>query len=544
MKKNEKELKNSMSRRKFLTTSGLVAGAAGMLLTGCGGDSNVDIYDYGNGNSGGTTPTENTNLPETWDGEYDFVFAGFGAASAMAAINATKEEPSAKILILEAQVANRNSTQMSGGVSHFGGGTVVQQKFGFNETEEDFINHMKVTAGRGSNEEILNAFAKHSVPTFNQLLELGLNYGQDDATAFTDDYMMSPIMGGKRLMFDGERRPELSTAATPSRQPMPHCHQPEGSAKMLWEKLRIAVEGLTNVEIKYETPVTELYMHNGRVVGVKTDTASYKAERAVLVGTGGFINNKEMVKQFVPYALECGGAGNPWDTGTGIKMAQAIGADVAAMNAAEDFYPVFYDNQALIASIAVTPQGTRYIAEDTTTIRVGAKSARELPLTYLIFDSVTHAELSANSLTSIGARLKTAATITELATQLDMPLLEPTVNSWNTYCANGLDKEFGKGNTADTVHTARLLRPIATGPFYAIERPRKNVFTLTCGGLRINGKSQVLKSDGTPIAGLYAAGSSTAHINAEFYLLGGGTAGAMVFGRIAGLEMIKEDAWG
>ncbi|MCD8492377.1 MAG: FAD-binding protein, partial [Geovibrio sp.] len=109
------------------------------------------------------------------------------------------------------------------------------------------------------------------------------------------------------------------------------------------------------------------------------------------------------------------------------------------------------------------------------------------------------------------------------------------VNRYNLSAVNGVDVQFQKDPST--------LQTIDTAPYYSQKRLRSRVFTLSCGGLRVNAKTQVLKTDGTVIPGLYAAGSSIAHINAQYYLAGGGTAGAFTFGLVAGREMSSENSW-
>lgn len=535
-KRNEQEMKNTMSRRKFLSASGLAVGAVGMgMLTGCGGDSNVDIYTTGSGSG-------SSNLPASWDETSEFVFIGFGGAAAFAAVHLSKLEPSAKITILEAQAAGGGSTKICGGSTYMGGGTGSQIMNGYTETADQFYDHMMAAAGEGANSTILRAYADNSVATYNSLVDdFGLNY----SGGCDEGYVMSPADSNDVIYFDGERRPELLAAAGLV-TPVPHSHGPVpetglSRAQTFWKAFEEKTLALSNVTITVKTEVKKLIVDNDRVVGVMAVQGGvnkyYKATKAVLICTGGFIKNDEMVAQFLPYALRCDRNGNSMDTGTGIKMAQEIGADVQLMNAAEDFFPVYYKHVNLIESIAVTPNGVRYAPEDIASTRMGALSARQYPLTYLIFDDNLMKSMPQQVQNLYFPDVKTGNTIAELAANAGIPAasLEATVNVWNLDCANSTDSQYGKH--------ADLLRPIATPPFYAEPRLSTQVFTLSCGGLRINEKAQVMKADGSVITGLYAAGATTAHINAEFYLLGGGTGGAFTFGRIAGREMSNENSW-
>lgn len=557
MSKKEKELKTMISRRKFLATSGLAVGAAGMgLLTGCAGDDITDVY----------ISTGGVQLPETWDGEADFVFIGYGGAAAMAAIHAAQESPSSRILILETFTQGGGSTAMSGGGTHLGGGTAVQATWNaaHTETADDFYKHVFYGSGEGADPEVARAFADHAKATFDALVAAGVQYDP-----FNSGYFNSPPTG-YGLLFDNEQRPEalrkagLTTAVphahfasdTLSDPANPPAHPRRGGS--LWAALHATVSQLSNVEVIYSTKAEKLIVNDdGRVVGVEAaqDGAvkNYKASKAVLVACGGFINNADMRARFIPSTLKNNGVG-PRDNGDGIKMGQAIGADLRLMGSSEDFYPTFMVAPQHVEAIAVKFSGERFAPEDLGGPVFGRIIARDDlgPLTsaaheiteahlsqdvvaWLVYDETLHQEMEAN--TGVTGNEYSAPTLAELAAKagINAAILEDTVNRFNTYVVGGTDEQFFKDPAT--------LRSVETAPFYAFPLRKRGVFTISCGGLRINDKAQVQKPDGSAIPGLYAAGSTAATINAQYYLAGGGTAGAFVFGRIAGLNMIEETAW-
>jgi succinate dehydrogenase/fumarate reductase flavoprotein subunit len=532
--KKELEMNKKMSRRGFMKVGGLAVGtvAAG-LVTGCGGDVEVNAS---RDNSTNTPPA--SNIPSSWDDTADIVVIGFGGAGAMAAIHATNEDAAAKVLILEAQATGGGSTAICGGGTHLGGGTSLQVEYGFTETKDELYAHALATAGEGKNPEMLRVYADNSKDTYDSLVSIGFHY-----EGYDPGYWGS-APDGKSLVYDNERRPEY-LAESGLTAGVPHLHfgiAAEGSSRSatFWKALQEKTESISNVSISYETEVKELIVDNdGRVVGVAAEkggtTYYFKASKAVLVASGGFIKNDEMVEQFIPHAMNCFRGGNPMDTGTGIKMAQVIGADVKMMNAAEDWCPTYRSDTALVKAIAVTPNGDRFAPEDFGGPEMGKWIARVYPLSYIVFDQSIMDEIPEAARPSLGA--VSANTIEELADLIDVPAeyLATTVSRYNTFAANGYDSQCQKD--------PNVLQPIVTAPFYAQTRKRSDVFTLSCGGLRINTKAQVLRTDGSVIPGLYAAGATTAHINAQFYLSGGGTAGAFVFGRIAGLEMLNEEDW-
>ncbi|MGD9807058.1 MAG: FAD-binding protein [Deferribacterales bacterium] len=534
-KKNKINM-DKMSRRGFLKVGSLAMGGVAMgMVTGCGGTDDVRVHD----DIGLDDLINSSSLPKTWDETSDLVFIGYGGAAAMASIHAVKADPSIKIHIIEIQESGGGSTRMSGAGTQLGGGTRLQTDNGFNETPEQFLTSAIGRAGEGGNEAILTAYANNAKEAFETLLETGLTY-----TGFSDMYLNSPL-DADSLIFDGEKRPEYSTdLGIPA---VPHVHFPiaeDGAsrAQTLWKYLHNAVSALSNVTVSYSTEAKSLYVDgDGRVVGVKTlkngAEVNFNATKAVLMSNGGFIKNDEMVKQFVPHAINCSRGGNPYDLGSGIKMGQEIGADLQMMNASEDFCPTYYYAPAYVKSIAINPSGMRFAAEDLGGPFMGTWVARTYPLSYLVFDKTIRDEIPAALDAIITGRAVSANTIAELAALINVSptALQATVDTYNTYANNGVDEQFAKDPAT--------MQPLVTPPFYAQQRVSQEVFTLTNGGLRINDKAQVLKPDGTVIPGFYAAGATTANINAQYYLSGGGTGGAFVFGMIAAKEMVTETSW-
>lgn len=126
-----------------------------------------------------------------------------------------------------------------------------------------------------------------------------------------------------------------------------------------------------------------------------------------------------------------------------------------------------------------------------------------------------------------------ADTIAELAEKIKaghefqrVPLshLQETVDNWNKSCVDGADPEFGRGPDAP-------MYPISTPPFYAASL--NPVWHDSYGGLRINGKTQVIDHWGQPIPGLYAGGEATGGHNQH------GLGKGVVHGYIAGTEVVQ-----
>ena len=113
----------------------------------------------------------------------------------------------------------------------------------------------------------------------------------------------------------------------------------------------------------------------------------------------------------------------------------------------------------------------------------------------------------------------------ELAEALgvDAATFAETMNTWNTYVEAKNDPDFGRTSFA---------QPLNTAPYYAIKVTAGVHHTM--GGLVINTDTEVLKADGTAIAGLYAAGEVTGGVHGANRLGGNALTDTVVFGRIAG----------
>jgi hypothetical protein len=129
-----------------------------------------------------------------------------------------------------------------------------------------------------------------------------------------------------------------------------------------------------------------------------------------------------------------------------------------------------------------------------------------------------------------------ADTIDELAKKIytrhefqRVPLqyLKETVRKWNTYVDEGTDPDFGRGKDAP-------MHKIGKPPFYAAAICP--VWHDSYGGLRINGKGQVIDMDGAAIPGLYSGGEASGGGNQH------GLGRALVQGYIAGGQIAQERA--
>ncbi|MGE5483358.1 MAG: flavocytochrome c [Bacteroidota bacterium] len=301
------------------------------------------------------------------------------------------------------------------------------------------------------------------------------------------------------------------------------------------------------VKILLNTRATHLLTAGRRVIGVQATTkdgktVEFRANKGVVLATGGFGANVEMRMKYNPKLTAAIGTTNhPGATGDGYLMAQEIGANLVGMKwiqllplgtpgtgALDNWVEGGADEQ-----IFVNKLGKRFVKEDGRRDELTAALFNQPDsLMYVINDSqsitVRHGISSfgqkADDVVAKGYAFK-ADTIEELARKINVPVdaLVKTVKDYNSYVDAKKDPEFGK-----TLMRVRLDRP----PFYA--SPRVPTVHHTMGGIQINTNAQAVGVDGAVIPGLYAAGEVTGGIHGTNRLGGNAIADIIVFGRIAG----------
>ena len=335
------------------------------------------------------------------------------------------------------------------------------------------------------------------------------------------------------------------------------------------------------ISVLYETPGRQLIQHDitKEIFGVRAQRRNkpiaVKARRAVVLTCGGFENNQEMIRNYLPGVPYCYTSGTPYNEGDGITMAMSVGADLWHMNnyAGPSMalkvpeIPTTFSMQALHFSkqfeggmIVVGPDARRFTDEKFKT-RHGKVpvNGRWLPLCtpcpmFMIFD---HTLFSAGPLydkhpshgwTQIIERydwsednsaelakgwIKTANSIPTLASSLglDPVSLAETVRSWNRYCDARHDPDFGR---------TLMMEPIADPPFYAVELAPSMLNTQ--GGPRRNERGQIVRPDGKPIPRLYSAGE-LGSIYSYLYQGTGNIGECLAFGRVSGRNAAAETPW-
>lgn len=326
-----------------------------------------------------------------------------------------------------------------------------------------------------------------------------------------------------------------------------------------------------------ETRVEELVFENGRVVGAILEKNGrrirVRTQRGVVLAAGGFSRNLEMRRRYQRHPITTEWtAGTPSNTGDAIRMGRSAGGALDLMDEAwwtpvslvpkSPFSWVLVVEKSLPHGLFVNQDGDRFTNEAAPYIDVVngmyddvAKSGATDPRWFHIFDATYRKSSVAGPIAPgkvmpdeqlprryrDGKYLYKAETIEKLCEQLKIPAetVEATIARFNENALLGLDPDFNRGWSAQdryygdpNVKPNCSLGPIETPPFYAVQIYPGDLGTK--GGLRTDAGARVLKEDGEPIPGLYAAGNSAASVMGRTYPGAGGTIGpALTFGFIA-----------
>ena len=296
------------------------------------------------------------------------------------------------------------------------------------------------------------------------------------------------------------------------------------------------------VEVMLNTKATELIMEDGKIAGVKAEgkDANYTIKaKAVILATGGFGANLEMIAGYRPDLQGTVTTNAPGATGDGIEMAQAVGAALVDIEQIQLHPTVEQTTSMLITesvrgdgAILVNQTGHRFTNELLTRDAVSAAElAQEGQYAYIIFDQHLRDNLKAIEKYVKNGLTVQADTIEELARKLDIYpyFLTMTLNEWNEAVATQNDAEFGR--------TTGMDNNLTTPPYYAIKIAPGIHHTM--GGVKINTSAQVIDTEGNAIPGLFAAGEVTGGVHGGNRLGGNAVADIVVFGRIAAESAIE-----
>ena len=448
------------------------------------------------------------------DGTCDIVVIGAGGAGLSAAVAVAETASSLKIIVLEKQgIIGGNTNYSTGGIN--AAETDIQKGLGIEDSKQLFYDDI-MKGGKYENiPSLVQNFVEHAPVTISWLTGLGA------------DLSDVGLMGGSSVK--RTHRPQGGTAIGPH----------------LMKILKFATSN-KNIEIRTSNKVTGLLSAvDGSVTGVKVQNANGSTysltAKAVIIATGGFGANLEMVTSLQPSLKGFATLNHPGATGDAFAWVTAIGGATIQMANIQIHPTAEATNHILITeavrgngAILVNHESKRFCNEmDTRDVVSAAILAQTKGEAFLIFDQGVRKSLAAIETYANQHLLKEGNTIAELADAISIPSadVEATLNRYNAQQKAGVDEDFGRS-------AAQLTASLETAPYYAVcVTP---AIHHTMGGLSVNTNTQVLRTDGTPIPGLYAAGEVTGGLHGANRLGGNGVADIVVNGRLAGITAAQK----
>jgi fumarate reductase flavoprotein subunit len=477
-----------------------------------------------------------SNLPT----ETDVIVVGSGASGLAAAL--TVAEGGARVIVFEKE-------RSPGGTSNFFEGTFAvesdmqRQRYITYSRDEAFKNIMEYSHWI-ANPRLVRAIVNESGTTIGWLQQQGIE--------FIDATINMPDSPRTYHVIKGKGEAVIKTLVTKAKE--------------------------KGVDIRLAASVKRLIKQGDRVTGViAEDNGEDKqvAAKAVVIASGGYANNKEWIKKYAGFDLDVNlvPVGNVDKMGDGIRMAWEVGAGEEGKSLLELFRvgpigPEFaMGGQLELATLQpglwVNPRGERFCDESVAFYdsSVGNANARwKEGFSYTIFDESAiqrmlekgidkHANMSTwpgSKLTDIRRELKAALdrvstevlaadSVAELAAKMKVEpaVLQATIAEYNAFCEKKHDDLFAKD--------VKYLHPIIGPKFYAIRA--RTVFLGTMGGIKINGRAEVVDKKDTVIPGLYAVGFDAGGMYGDSYPIkcssGLASAFALNSGRIAGKNVLK-----
>jgi succinate dehydrogenase/fumarate reductase flavoprotein subunit len=486
-------------------------------------------------------------LPPVWDRQADVVVVGFGGAGAAAAVSAC--DAGASVILLEKAPQGRE-----------GGNTrVAAQGYLNTSSAEKAVTYLNAMCGHYRvPQDMVRVWAQEMGSNNAWVEQIG---GDPQEHQHQPAGIEFPELPGSDCVHKFHHGDVLGYSQT-------------------WEMLARAVKARP-IEILYATPGRELIQHglSKAILGIRAEREGkpfhIRAGKAVILTCGGFENNQEMIRNYLPDLPYCYTSGTPYNEGDGVTMALSVGADLWHMNnfagpamalKAPEFdttfsmAPLHFAKLQPGGMIVVGPDARRFTEEKHKTLHGKVKIAGQwihLHTPCPMFMLCDHTLFSAGPLydkeprqgwTPVVERydwsednsaelargwIQSAPTVRALAGKLGLPAaaLEETVSRWNAHCQAGADADFSR---------KLMLAPLAQAPFYAVELSPSMLNTQ--GGPRRNAQSQVVRPDGSPIPRLYSAGE-LGSIYSYLYQGTGNIGECFAFGRIAGRNAAAEQPW-
>jgi 3-oxosteroid 1-dehydrogenase len=525
----------------------------------------------------------------SWDREVDVIVLGSGAAALTAALTAATND--ASVAVYEKTATIGGTTAVSGGVVWI---PAHNRALDGELTVTDALRYLHAQSLGSMDDPLVDTFVRTG-PVMLDYVETHSSLRFEIATGFPDykpelpggrpsggrsfsavpydlgqlgewrDRITSFPADWSNVGFDAETRARLHATVDEVAMDLSVA-----GAALIAGLLKGALDA--GVTLQTNARAEELIADFGAIVGVRiacaTQNLTVRARRGVILATGGFEWDSSLVNAFLRGPMH-GAVSPPNNTGDGLRMVMAHGADLANMGEAW-WVPIVQIPGDMIAgkqrsrsvrlertrprSIIVNRTGKRFVNEacDYNSMAgafhyLDPRDGYVNDPAWIVFDSIhlkRYGFLGVAPGDAVPDWFCASADLAELAAKTGIASdgLHRTIAQWNRNVAAGSDPDFGRGSSAydgywGDEHAATLagktLGPVDTAPYYAV--PVSVGAMGTKGGPRTDRDGRVLHVSGAPIPGLFAAGNAMAGVTGRAYGGAGGTIGpAMVFGFRAG----------
>ena len=523
-----------------------------------------------------------------WDDTTDVLVVGFGGAGACAAIQA--RESGADVIAID-RFGGGGATAYSGGII-YAGNTRFQREAGYQDSADQMYEYLKMEVGDVVKAETLRRYCDDSASNIDWLLGHGVPYSSEyypEKTIYPPD--------GKFLYYSGnEKVPEFAAKTPPVPRGLRPVGT--GMSGNVYHAALAASAARLGVVLRPHERATRLIADaSGRILGVETAcvpeayreehrklyakvvpmlpfkanvseraaiaaraledkvcvTRRIRARGGVVLTTGGFALNLGMLGRHRPFfadnykalmrlaSLGC--------DGSGIELGRTAGGETARMDAVYAARNIAPPN-ALLHGVLVNREGRRFINEESYSGILGLSIADQPGgRAWVILPAASFRLAIKQAFTSgflffkfygvpallnfVMGGTKRAGSLAALARKcgIDPAVLEETGLSVNADIAAGRPDALGKSSA--------ISKPLDSGAFYAIDMSIPNIYAFTyfftLGGLRVDEeRGLVIKGDGQPISGLYAAGRAALGLCSNGYISGLSIGDGMFSGRRAG----------
>ena len=419
------------------------------------------------------------------DGSCDIVVIGAGGAGLTAAVQAASGGD-IRVIVLEKQaIIGGNTLSSTGGIN--AAGTDAQKTLGIQDSPDLFYEDTMRGGKQKNIPSLVRSLVDHAAATISWLSSLGA------------DLSDVGLMGGSSVK---------------------RTHRPKGGTAIGPHLMKVLKEASSkaNIEIRTSNKVLDLLSQNGTVTGVKVENAdgsTYNLHaKAVVIATGGFGANLQMVTSYQPTLAGFATLNHPGAPGDAFAWLSSVGGTTIHMEYIQIHPTAEAENHILITeavrgngAILVNHSGERFVNEmDTRDVVSAAILAQEKQEAFLVFDDAVRRSLASIETYANQHLLTEGADVASLSSQTGLP--------------------------GQALSEVLLSASLKTPPYYAIRV--KPAIHHTMGGIRVDADMHVLRADETPVPGLFAAGEVTGGIHGANRLGGNGVADIVVNGKIAG----------